>query len=151
MSMLSAQVDELRKLAGDGSMEWVAGPIRTSVLREAADTIWELRDDLQRANAENDKLREELVDAPKCETCEAMLDCDECLRADVSHKDLRRLSTENACLREMCRDMLHDAMENVCSKARWCDEKNWQTCNDKECGNRLYVEMARELGIEVDA
>lgn len=57
MSMLSAQVDELRKLAGDGSMEWVAGPIRTSVLREAADTIWELRDDLQRANAENAKLR----------------------------------------------------------------------------------------------
>lgn len=58
MSMISAQIDELRELAGDGSMEWVSGPIRASVLRDAADTIWELRDDLQRANAENAKLRE---------------------------------------------------------------------------------------------
>lgn len=48
--MISAQINELRELAGDGSMEWVAGPIRASVLREAADTIWQLRDDLQRAN-----------------------------------------------------------------------------------------------------
>lgn len=62
MSMLSAQCDELRELAGDGSMEWVAGPIRASMLREAADTIWQLRDDLQRANeavrdAEHDESR----------------------------------------------------------------------------------------------
>lgn len=49
--------------------------------------------------AENAKLREELADAPKCETCEAMLDCDECLRADGSHKERRRLSAENARLR----------------------------------------------------
>lgn len=39
MSMISAQADELRELAGDGSMEWVAGPIRASVLREAADML----------------------------------------------------------------------------------------------------------------
>lgn len=58
MSMISAQIDELRELVGDGSMEWVAGPVRASVLREAADTIWQLRDDLQQANAENAKLRE---------------------------------------------------------------------------------------------
>lgn len=58
MSMISAQIDELRELAGDGSMEWVTGPIRASVLRDAADTIWQLRDDLQRTNAENAKLRE---------------------------------------------------------------------------------------------
>ena len=57
MSMISAQIDELRELAGDDSMEWVAGPVRASVLRDAADTIWELRDDLQRANAGNAKLR----------------------------------------------------------------------------------------------
>ena len=60
--MISAQIDELRELAGDGSMEWVAGPISASVLREAADTIWQLRDDLQRANAENAKLRTQLAD-----------------------------------------------------------------------------------------
>ena len=58
MRMISAPIDELRELVGDGSMEWVAGPLRASVLREAADTIWQLRDDLQQANAENAKLRE---------------------------------------------------------------------------------------------
>ena len=47
MSMLSKQVDELRMLAGDGSMEFVAGPIRASVLLDAADTIEGLRDRLQ--------------------------------------------------------------------------------------------------------
>jgi len=128
MSMISAQIDELRELAGDGSMEWVAGPIRAFVLRDAADTIWQLRDDLQRANAavqdaehdesmawdrvrkaeaEADRLREELADAPKCETCEAMLDCDECLRADGSHKERRRLSAENAKLRELAAGIGH--------------------------------------------
>lgn len=39
MSMISAQVDELRGLAGDGSIEWVAGPIRASLLRDVADTL----------------------------------------------------------------------------------------------------------------
>lgn len=106
--MISAQIDELRELAGDGSMEWVAGPIRASVLRDAADTIWQLRDDLQRANAENAKLR------------------------------------------ELVKDLLHDAMENVCFKSYWCDEKNWQTCNDDSCGSHMYVEIARELGVEVN-
>ena len=59
------------------------------------------------------------------------------------------LEAENVRLRELCSDMLHDAMENVCSKAYWCGKKSWQTCNDGECGNRLYVEMARDLGVEV--
>ena len=81
MSMISAQIDELRELAGDGSMEWVTGPIRASVLRDAADTIWQLRDDLQRTNAENAKLRELVADMwhegmcecgsrGKCASCE---------------------------------------------------------------------------------
>ena len=81
MSMISAQIDELREFAGDGSMEWVTGPIRASVLRDAADTIWQLRDDLQRTNAENAKLRELVADMwhegmcecgsrGKCASCE---------------------------------------------------------------------------------
>lgn len=65
--------------------------------------------------------------------------------------EILRLLEDNAKLRELCANMLHDAMENVCSKSYWCDEKNWQTCNDKSCGSYLYVEMARELGVEVDA
>ncbi len=55
----------------------------------------------KRMQAENAKLREELADAPKCETCEAMLDCDECLRADGSHKERRGLKAENDKLREL--------------------------------------------------
>ena len=47
MSELDALVHELRMIAGDGSVEWLAGPISASVLREAADTIESLRDRLQ--------------------------------------------------------------------------------------------------------
>lgn len=65
MSMISAQIDELRKLATRydelqvNTVKAVTMPSDMgSILREAADTIWQLRDDLQRANAENAKLRE---------------------------------------------------------------------------------------------
>ena len=59
-------------------------------------------------------------------------------------------SRENAELRELVETLLPDAMENVCSKSYWCDEKDWQACGDKSCGSHLYVELARELGIEVE-
>lgn len=59
MSMISAQIDELRRYAdrADGTF-----PMLASALRDAADTIWQLRDDLQRANdavrdAEHDESR----------------------------------------------------------------------------------------------
>ena len=59
MSMTSAQIDELRRYAdrADGTF-----PMLASALRDAADTIGELRDDLQRANgrladAEHDESR----------------------------------------------------------------------------------------------
>lgn len=98
MSMISSLIDELRKSAD----EWNGSNMfeLARMCSDAADIIWQLRDDLQRANAESAKLREELADAPKCDACEAMLDCDECLRADGSHKERRRLSAENAKLRE---------------------------------------------------
>ena len=60
MSMISGQVDMLRTAAqtyrrlGNHSAE--------SMLLDAADTIWKLRDDLQRANADNAKLRELVED-----------------------------------------------------------------------------------------
>jgi hypothetical protein len=59
------------------------------------------------------------------------------------------LEDENAELRALTETMLHDAMENICAKAYWCDKKNWRTCNDRSCGNHLYIEVARKLGIEV--
>lgn len=86
--------------------------------------------DLEDVQAENARLREQV---------------------DAAHMSRLLTENENESLRELCADMLHDAMENICSKAHWCDEKSWQTCNDEKCGNRLYVEMARELGVEVSA
>lgn len=76
MGMIGKQAEGLRDLAGDGSMEWVPGPIRASILRDAADTIDELRDQLQyerqtararleaidRIKAENAKLRKLVAD-----------------------------------------------------------------------------------------
>lgn len=53
MSMLSAQIDELRKAA-----EYYDDSEVASIMRYAAYTIWQLRDDLQRANADNARLRE---------------------------------------------------------------------------------------------
>ena len=136
MSMISSQIDELRRVAqtyrdfGKYEAERMA--------LDAADTIWQLRDDLQRANAENDKLREELVDAPKCEACEAMLDCDECLRADGSHKERRQLSSENAKLRELVRLFLR------------CNEFLCEGCPLNEQGACGILEKVEEVGIEVD-
>ena len=58
MSMLSTQVDELRELAEHldererGMDEYV------TALRDAADTIWELRGSVHRERAEADRLRE---------------------------------------------------------------------------------------------
>lgn len=80
MSMLSAQCDELREVATRydelqvGAVKAVTMPSNMgSILREAADTIWELRcklsdmvDERERARvaeAENAKLRELLQDA----------------------------------------------------------------------------------------
>ena len=56
MSMISSLIDELRK----SEDEWNGSNMfeLARMCREAADTIWELRDDLQRANDENAKLRE---------------------------------------------------------------------------------------------
>lgn len=56
MSMISSLIDKLNKSAD----EWNGSNMfeLARMCREAADTIWELRDDLQRANDETAKLRE---------------------------------------------------------------------------------------------
>lgn len=63
MSMISGLIDELNKSAD----EWNGSNMfeLARMCRSAADTIWQLRDDLQRANTENAKLREEVVDLRK--------------------------------------------------------------------------------------
>ena len=64
MSMISSLIDKLNKSAD----EWNGNNMfeLPRMCREAADTIWELRDDLQRANAENAKLRELVRDMYSC-------------------------------------------------------------------------------------
>jgi cell shape-determining protein MreC len=58
MSVISGLIDKLRK----SEQEWNQSNMfeLAHMCHEAADTIWELRDDLQRANAENARLRSEL-------------------------------------------------------------------------------------------
>ena len=60
MSMISSLIDELNKSAD----EWNGSNMfeLARMCSDAADTIWQLRDDLQRANAENAKLRELVAD-----------------------------------------------------------------------------------------
>lgn len=55
--MLLAQIDELRATADEIDWEF---PFTASRLRGAADTIWQLREELQRTNAENARLKQEL-------------------------------------------------------------------------------------------
>lgn len=139
--MISGLIDELNKSAD----EWNASNMfeLARMCREAADTIWELCDDLQRAHRENAKLREELADVPKCETCEAMLDCDECLRADCSHKERRRLSVENERLRELVQDMA-ECMDNSQPRCKKCKFR------ELNCQWFKFDDRMRELGVEVD-
>jgi len=78
MSMLSAQCDELREMAGQlqehGTFVGFGGTTNTDplmhgaaiVMREAADTIWELRDMVHKERAEADKLRELVLHMYTC-------------------------------------------------------------------------------------
>ena len=121
----------LRKYATDATNEggmWFSGEYMT-VLASIAESI----------EAENAKLRDELANAPKCEECEAMLDCDECLRADGSHKERRRLSVENAKLRELVCEAHSCKTNEGCCEDCYCDE-----------GCCPIERRMQELGIEVD-
>lgn len=91
MSMLSSQIDALRRAAQNyrdfGKYE------AEQMMLDAADTIWRLRDDLQRANAENAKLREDFN------------------KMDVWYsKELNAYVSENAKLRELCASLYEFAM-----------------------------------------
>lgn len=86
MSKLSAQCDELRTMAAMLVMKGL--PEVASAVRDAADTIFELRDDLHRANAENASLQEYI-------------------RRRKVQQDYIKLYGDNIKLRNMCA-MLYD-------------------------------------------
>ena len=135
MSMINAQCDELREYASraDGTF-----PMLASALRDAADTIWQLRDDLQRANdavrdaehdesmawdrvrkaeAENAKLRSELESVGTASYLYGRSD----------------LQAENAKLRELA-DELYPLADYGAMDASELDKAH---------------DLMRELGIEV--
>ena len=62
------------------------------------------------------------------------------------------LEAENAELRELCAIVIDDWMSKVCPTFPFCEcGGEYQDCADETCGNQIYRQMARELGVEVDA
>lgn len=126
MSMISAQIDELRELAGDGSMEWVTGPIHASVLRDAADTIWQLRDDLQRAN---DSVRDAEHDESR------------------AWDRVRKAEAESAKLRDALKSLMMGTNAELCVDR---DEPNCKECSMRHGKDGCTVVDAMELlGIDM--
>ena len=123
----------LRDMAGDGSAEWLAGPIQTSLLLDVADLLDE-RDRFADASkkwmgkaahfeAENARLRS-------------------CLTDDVENE--RLIMAENAKLRELVRELwTYAEQELVCDKT--CSYG--AVCDWKDC---VLTRRMRELGVEVD-
>lgn len=139
--MISSLIDELNKLAD----EWNGSNMfeLARMCREAADTIWQLRDDLQRANAENAKLRVER---------------DEWHRVAASKQDIidhmRNANSENSELRElvsrliMCAGTINN--KDVLEYHPLLDGCGFDcTVNGERCSLAKMCDQARELGVEV--
>ena len=134
--MLSMLIDRLRSHADlyDGTKEpslepKLQRPWLARELREAADTIWQLRDDLQRANAENARLRS-------------------CLSDDA--ENARLIMGENARLRELAnavKEFVEDTHCEDCPCRRDCDDNNRIFCVN-DFSYHAFAAM-RELGVEV--
>jgi hypothetical protein len=140
MSMISGQVDRLRTAAqtyrrlGNHSAE--------SMLLDAADTIWQLRDDLQRANAENAKLREQIHWLKQGDILHVLTDqeyIDQCERERLMQVSIDALDKENAKLRELAADMREAFIHGNCY--RWCEFK--EPCD----GKCQYIDRMRGLGV----
>ena len=137
MSMISAQIDGLREMAGKlESYDQGYGTI-CQALRDAADTIWQLRDDLQRANAENAKLRSELESVGTAAYLYGRTD----------------LADENDKLRTQLADVTESIgrMEERCAKLRELLQRTWDAFHDATAREFITVKNElRELGVEVD-
>ena len=65
--------------------------------------------------------------------------------------DLQEALAENAKLRELCATVVDDWMSKVCPSFPFCEYGGeYQDCTDETCGNQIYRQMARELGVEAD-
>ena len=128
MSMLSAQCDKLRNLAEQ--VEWEM-PEASKAMRDAADTIWDLRNRL------NDLIYEqahwELANCPGCKNV----------------ADLQEALDENARLRELSETML-TCIEDDNNMRRDCWKCRAHLEFDGGSGRHFCAikHMCKELGIE---
>jgi hypothetical protein len=131
MSMISGLIDELNKSAD----EWNGSNMfeLARMCREAADTIWQLRDDLQRANAENALLRSELDSVGTAAYLYGRSD----------------LKAENTKLRELAKELLEGYMDPQCED---CPMKHKPACVDCPICAReaAVIDRMREMGVEVE-
>ena len=115
--MISAQIDELRDYASRA--DWTS-PLLASALRNAASTIWELRDKLQRANTENAKL---------------------IVKLNAEHIVRQNVEVENDRLRELVKYAHECAIHSDHATCDDCERIN---------GCCILVDRMCELGVEVD-
>lgn len=149
MSMISAQCDELRDTADKldktsaVSTPWIHCYL-TPILRRAADTIWELRNDHVKLRDENERMRMNAnpTAGELRRVREAWEKDREKLLAECQHsqrlaENLEAGEHENARLRKLIGDLYQ------CSRQCGCDR-----CGYKD-GCAMFDRMA-QMGVEVD-
>ena len=157
MSMLSTQVDELRELANRydelqvGAVKAVTMPSDMgSILREAADTIWELRGSVHRERAEADRLREEL---------DRMTEAVEALHSAPLEDQLVQALNEADRLREQGARLFDKTLELGTENAQLREERcEYQAtidslvdeCADHKAENAKLRELAAQMGEMLD-
>jgi hypothetical protein len=140
MSMLSDQCDRLRELAR--RMDGLA-PGNAALLREAADTIWELRNKLNDADDENERLRKQVARHKEIDA--ALARADEDLSVIEGRYGIHLTNAElymlcdavyaiNAKLRERCADLYAEMIT-------YSDAPNYNAS--------VWAPKLRELGVEV--
>ncbi len=124
----------------------------------------QLRKENERLRAENKMLLEDtgLLDTAASELTERLSDSElanEKLRNTVEKAEYERrvsdlankkLMSDNDGLSELVADLIEDWMDNVCPTSFWCKrDGDYVHCEDERCGNLLYKQMARDLGVEL--
>ena len=126
--------------------------------------------DLQEALVDNAKLREQLAKARDPQRIGGTADPESFVYAIEQLREFRwqhatndeeaipyinnvadAHERENAKLRELCATVIDDWMSKVCPSFPFCEYGGeYQDCTDETCGNQIYRQMARELGVEVE-
>lgn len=158
MSMISAQCEKLRDMAESVGL---AMPQAATLMMEAADTIWELRESVHRERADADGLRMRITSLEaalegmhiireqdmdeNAMLREIIADLEEFLPESerwYSHETVKAISENNAKLRELVRDMFRD-FANADYELKCNHGKTFMAVT-------RYEPRLQELGIKVD-